>query len=477
MAFFLGLDIGTGATRALLVDEQGRVRHAFTAPHEDMRMERPLWAEQRPENWWEAAQAAIQGVLRESGLTGAEVQSVGLSGQMHGLTLLDSADRVIRPALIWCDQRSQPQVDWINQTAGVDFVVKSTANPMLTGFTLPKLLWVRDHEPENFARVKKVLLPKDYIRFELTGEYASDVSDASGTGLFDVVNRRWAFDLADKVGVSRDVLPQVVESAAITGKVHARAAAATGLKIGTSVVGGAGDQAASAVGNGIVKPGIVSCTIGTSGVVFGHLKEPAYDPQGRVHTFCHAVRGAWHTMGVTQGAGLGLQWFRNQFAPGTSYDDLTWEAAGAEAEGLFWLPYLMGERTPHLDARARGGWIGITAKHTRADLIRALIEGVSFSLKDCLDIVSTLGVEIESVRVSGGGAKSKFWRQLLADIFNKRVVTLETQEGSAYGAALLAMPHQPEIREVESVEPQKGYSEKHEIYKSLYPALKDFYRA
>jgi xylulokinase len=477
MAFFLGLDIGTGGSRALLVDEQGRVLHAFTAPHEDMRMERPLWAEQRPENWWEAAQLAIQGVLRESGLTGADVQAVGLSGQMHGLTLLDASDHVIRPALIWCDQRSQPQVDWINQTAGADFVVKSTANPMLTGFTLPKLLWVRDHEPENFARVKKVLLPKDYIRFELTGEYASDVSDASGTGLFDVVNRRWAFDLADKVGVSRDVLPAIFESAAVTGTIQARAAAATGLKAGTPVVGGAGDQAASAVGNGIVQPGIVSCTIGTSGVVFGHLKEPAYDPQGRVHTFCHAVRGAWHTMGVTQGAGLSLQWFRNQFAPGTSYDDLTWEAAGAEAEGLYWLPYLMGERTPHLDALARGGWIGVTAKHTRADLIRALIEGVSFSLKDCLDIVSTLGVEIESVRVSGGGAKSKFWRQLLADIFNKRVVTLETQEGSAYGAALLAMPQQPVIREVESVEPQKDYSKKHEIYKSLYPALKDFYRA
>jgi xylulokinase len=475
-AFFVGLDIGTGGSRALLVDEQGRVHHAFTAPHEDIRMERPLWAEQRPENWWEAAQAAIKGVLRESGFAGADIQAVGLSGQMHGLTLLDANDRVIRPALIWCDQRSQPQVDWINQTAGVDFVVKSTANPMLTGFTLPKLLWVRDHEPANFDRVKKVLLPKDYIRFELTGEYASDVSDASGTGLFDVVNRRWAFALADKVGVPSDVLPQVFESAAVTGTVSARAAAATGLKAGTPVVGGAGDQAASAIGNGIVQPGIVSCTIGTSGVVFGHLKEPAYDPQGRVHTFCHAVRGAWHTMGVTQGAGLSLQWFRNQFAAGASYDDLTWEAAGAEAEGLYWLPYLMGERTPHLDALARGGWIGVTAKHTRADLIRALIEGVSFSLKDCLDIVSTLGVEIESVRVSGGGAKSKFWRQLLADIFNKRVVTLETQEGSAYGAALLAMPHQPEIREVESVEPQKDYSKKHEIYKSLYPALKDFYR-
>jgi xylulokinase len=486
MSYFLGLDIGTGGSRALLVNEQGRVRHAFTAPHEEMRMERPLWAEQRPENWWDAAQAAIQGVLRESGLTGADVRAVGLSGQMHGLTLLDATNRVIRPALIWCDQRSQPQVDWINKNAGVDFVVKSTANPMLTGFTLPKLLWVRDHEPDNYARVKKVLLPKDYIRFELTGEFASDVSDASGTGLFDVVNRRWAFDLADRVGVARDFLPPVVESSAVTGKIHARAAAATGLNEGTPVMGGGGDQAASAVGNGIVEAGIISCTIGTSGVVFGHLKEPAYDPQGRVHTFCHAVEGAWHTMGVTQGAGLSLQWFRNQFAPNSNYDDLTWEAAGADAEGLFWLPYLMGERTPHLDSLARGGWNGVTAKHTRADLIRALIEGVSFSLKDCLDLVSGLGVDIKSVRVSGGGAKSAFWRQMLADIFDKRVVSLETQEGSAYGAALLAMPGSVTetckrvIREVESVEPRPAeaerYARKHAIYKSLYPALREFYR-
>jgi xylulokinase len=485
MSFVLGLDIGTGGSRALLVDENGRVKAAFTAPHEDMRMERPLWAEQRPENWWDAAQAAIQGVLGESGLTGADVRAVGLSGQMHGLTLLDANNQVIRPALIWCDQRSQPQVDWINKTAGAEFVVKSTANPMLTGFTLPKLLWVRDHEPETYARTKRILLPKDYIRFELTGEYASDVSDASGTGLFDVVNRRWAFDLADRVGVARDLLPAVVESSAITGRVHARGAAATGLKEGTPVVGGGGDQAASAVGNGIVEPGIVSCTIGTSGVVFGHLKEPAYDPQGRVHTFCHAVKGAWHTMGVTQGAGLSLQWFRNQFAPGSNYDELTWEAAGAEAEGLYWLPYLMGERTPHLDPFARGGWNGVTAKHTRADLIRALMEGVSFSLKDCLDLVAGLGVQIESVRVSGGGAKSAFWRQMLADIFDKRVVSLETQEGSAYGAALLAMPGpvtdtcKRVIREVESVEPRDAarYSRKYAIYKSLYPALRGFYRA
>ncbi len=485
MSYYLGLDVGTGGSRALLVDEAGRVRHAFTAPHDDMTMERPLWAEQRPENWWEASQAAIQGVLGACGLCGADVQAVGLSGQMHGLTLLDANNKVIRPALIWCDQRSQPQVDWINQHAGVPFVVRSTANPMLTGFTLPKLLWVRDHEPANFAKVKKILLPKDYIRYELTGEYASDVSDASGTGLFDVVNRRWAFDLADKVGVSRELLPTVFESSAVTGKIHARAAEATGLREGTPVVGGGGDQAASAVGNGIVEPGIVSCTIGTSGVVFGHLKEPAYDPQGRVHTFCHAVEGAWHTMGVTQGAGLSLQWFRNQFAPGVSYDELTAEAAEADAEGLIWLPYLMGERTPHLDAFARGGWIGVTAKHTRADMIRALIEGVSFSLKDCLDIVATLGVDIQSVRVSGGGAKSAFWRQLLADIFDKRVVSLETQEGSAYGAALLAMPGPVQetckrvIREVDSVEAQDSarYAKKHAKYKSLYPALREFYRS
>lgn len=482
---FLGLDIGTGGSRALLVDGDGRVRHAFTAPHEDMKMERPLWAEQRPENWWEASQAAIQGVLRESGVKGEDVAAVGLSGQMHGLTLLDASNNIIRPALIWCDQRSQPQVDWINEHAGADFVLKSTANPMLTGFTLPKLLWVRDHEPANFARIKKVLLPKDYIRFELTGEYATDVSDASGTGLFDVVERDWALDLADKVGVARTLLPSVYESSEVTGTIHARAAAATGLKQGTPVVGGGGDQAASAIGNGIVEQGIVSCTIGTSGVVFGHLEKPAYDPQGRVHTFCHAVAGAWHTMGVTQGAGLSLQWFRNQFAPGANYDELTREASTMDAEGLYWLPYLMGERTPHLDAMARGGWIGVTAKHTRGDLIRALIEGVSFSLKDCLDLVSALGVEIRSVRVSGGGARSPFWRQVLADVFNKRIVSLETQEGSAYGAALLAMPGDVRetckrvIHEGESVEPRhpEPYARKHAIYKSLYPSLREFYRA
>lgn len=488
--FWMGIDVGTGGSRALLVDESGKVRAAFTAPHDEMTMAHPLWAEQRPENWWEASQIAIRGALAQAGVTGSSVRGIGLSGQMHGLSLLDAADEVVRPALIWCDQRSQPQVDSINQTAGREFVLEQTANPMLTGFTLPKLLWVRDHEPRQYERIRKVLLPKDYLRFQLTGEYVSDVSDASGTGIFDVVHRQWAYPLADKLGVDRSLWPAVCESADISGRISARAAAATGLAEGTPVAGGAGDQAASAAGNGIVEPGIVSCTIGTSGVVFAHLALPAYDPQGRVHTFCHSVRDAWHVMGVTQGAGLSLQWFRNQFAPGASYDQLTAEAASgspAGAQGLFWLPYLMGERTPHLDATARGGWIGLTAKHTRADLIRAVLEGVAYSQRDCLQIIEGMGSPVASVRLSGGGAKSPFWRQMFADVFNRKVVTLETQEGSAYGAALLGMvatgaySSLPQacsavIREVDTVEPQAdaaaAYAAGHKGYQSLYPPLK-----
>ncbi|MCS6951780.1 MAG: xylulokinase [Bryobacterales bacterium] len=490
--YWLGLDVGTGGSRALLVDEKGNLKAAFTAPHEDMRMERPLWAEQRPENWWEAAQQAIRGVLAEAGVSGGDVRGVGLSGQMHGLVLLDEHNRVIRPALIWCDQRSQAQVDYVNRTVGKENVLAFTANPVLTGFTLPKLLWVRDHEPANFQRARKLLLPKDYVRFCLTGEYATEVSDASGTSMFDVVMRRWSAQMLERLRLDPALLPQVYESSEVTGKVTPTAAAATGLAPGTPVVGGGGDQAASAVGNGIVEAGLVSCTLGTSGVVFAHMDRPAYDPLGRVHTFCHAVRGAWHVMGVTQGAGLSLQWFRNQLAPGTDYDALTAEAATAPplSHGLFWLPYLMGERTPHLDSAARGGWIGLTAKHTRADLLRSLLEGVSYSQKDCLDIIEGMGVPVESIRASGGGARSAFWRQLLADILGKRVVTLASQEGSAYGAALLALVGTgvygsvPEacravIREVDSVLPRPHesqlYQRGHEVYRALYPALKPLY--
>jgi xylulokinase len=486
---WLGIDVGTGGSRALLVDERGAVRAGYTAVHEEMHMERPMWAEQRPENWWDAVVEAVRGVLAKAGVSGAEVKGIGLSGQMHGLVILDEANRVIRPSLIWCDQRSQQQVDFVNSTVGREKVLEYTANPVLTGFTLPKLLWVRDHEPANFARVKKMLLPKDYVRFMLTGEFASEVSDASGTSVFDVVKRRWSWEMMDALGLDRAILPKCYESSEVTGQITAEVAALTGLKAGTPVVGGGGDQASSAVGNGIVEEGIVSCTLGTSGVVFAHMEKVAYDPAGRVHTFCHAVRDKWHVMGVTQGAGLSLQWFRNQLAPGTEYDALTAEAAQspAGAQGLFWLPYLMGERTPHLDATIRGGWIGLTAKHKRADLIRAVIEGVSYSQRDCLDIIEGLGVAVNSVRASGGGAQSAFWRRLLASILNKRVVTLETQEGSAYGAALLALAGTgaygsvPEvcraaIRETDSVSPDAVeaalYSKAHMIYQSLYPALK-----
>ncbi|HWQ54939.1 MAG TPA: xylulokinase [Bryobacteraceae bacterium] len=489
---WLGIDIGTGGSRALLTDARGRVLAGFTSPHQDMRMPHPQWAEQDPDDWWHAAANAIRGVLAKAGVSGTGVRGIGLSGQMHGLVILDAAGCVIRPSLIWCDQRSQPQVDSINATVGRENILKYTANPVLTGFTLPKLLWVRDNEPRNFDRVRRMLLPKDYVRFQLTGEFATEVSDASGTSLFDVVNRRWSYEMVDALGLDRAILPTCHESTAITGRITAAAAEATGLAAGTPVVGGGGDQASSAVGNGIVEPGIVSCTLGTSGVVFAHMEKVAYDPAGRVHTFCHAVPGKWHVMGVTQGAGLSLQWFRNQLAPAMSYDALTAEAAlsPAGAQGLFWLPYLMGERTPHLDASARGGWIGLTARHTRADLIRAVIEGVSYSQRDCLDIIEELGVAVDSVRASGGGATSPFWRQVLADILAKRVVTLETQEGSAYGAALLALAGTGEygsvpevchhaIRETASVAPSAtesaAYARAHEIYAALYPALQKLF--
>jgi xylulokinase len=489
---WLGIDTGTSGTRALLIDSTGKEIAAFTAPHEEIRMEHPLWAEQRPEDWIDAAVEAIRGVLSLSGATGHDIRGVGLSGQMHGLVILDRSASVIRPSLIWCDQRSQPQVDFINQIIGTEKILQSIANPVLTGFTLPKLLWVRDHEPSHFDRVRKVLLPKDYVRFRLTGEFATEVSDASGTALLDVVHRRWSFDMMDLLGLDRDIFPSVNESTAITGVISPQAAQLTGLAPGTPVVGGAGDQAAGAVGNGIVEPGVVSCTLGTSGVVFAHTDKAAWDPLGRVHTFCHAVRDKWHMMGVTQSAGLSLQWLRNQLAPGASYEALMSEAAGAPvgSQGLFWLPYLMGERTPHLDARARGGWIGLTAKHNRADLIRSVVEGVSYSQKDGLDIVEQLGVPVSSIRVSGGGARSPFWRQILADILGKSVATIANQEGSAYGAALLAMVGTGEfatvpeacratIREAETVMPRAAeaqvYAEGYETYRSLYPALRPIF--
>ena len=503
MRYWLGLDIGTGGSRALLVRADGSVACGVTAPHEDILMHRPLWAEQRPENWWDAAAQAVRGVLAQASASGHDIAGVGLSGQMHGLTLLDLDNEVIRPALIWCDQRSQEQVDWINATAGEGMVLAQTANPVLTGFTAPKLLWVRDHDPASYERVRRLLLPKDYVRFRLTGDFASEVSDASGTALFDVVGRHWAKPLIERLGIDASILPEVVESPTVAGTIGGSAAQQTDLAEGTPVVGGAGDQAASAVGNGIVESGLVSCTIGTSGVVFSHLDEAGYDPAGRVHTFCHAVPGKWHVMGVTQGAGLSLQWFRDQLGSDLTeaaasrgaevYDLLTVEAAGVPpgSEGLYWLPYLMGERTPHLDAYARGGWIGMTAKHTRAHLVRAILEGVAYSLNDCLGIVESVGAEVQAVRASGGGARSSLWREILAGVFRRPIATLQTQEGSAYGAALLAMVGTGEygsvnevcrsvIHERDRVDPDEGlvavYRESYALFRDLYPALRSAFR-
>jgi xylulokinase len=492
--YWLGLDVGTGGSRALLVDAKGRVRYSFTAPHADMQMLKPLWAEQDPNDWWRAGQIAIQGVLREARAAGSDVLGVGLTGQMHGLVVLNEADEVIRPALIWCDQRSQRQVDFINAELGTERVLRSIANPVLTGFTLPKLLWVRDNEPQLFGAIRHILLPKDYLRYKLTGELATDVSDASGTALFDVAKRQWSEEMAAGLGLRREMFPTCFESSEITGRISTQAAELTGLAQGTPVVAGAGDQAASAIGNGIVGPGAVSCTIGTSGVVFAYLQEPAYDPAGRVHTFCHAIPGAWHVMAVTQGAGLSLQWFRNRFANDCEYDDLTAEAtlAPAGSHGLFWLPYLMGERTPHLDASARAAWVGLTAKHQRADLVRAILEGVCFSQRDGLEIIAALGAQPNQVRLSGGGAKSVFWHQLFADILHQRVTTLESQEGSAYGAALLAMVGTgayasaaevcaEAVHVVDEKEPEPEaaafYEKRYRIYRSLYPALKAAFQA
>lgn len=491
--YWLGLDIGTGGSRALLVDASGVMRFSYIAAHDAMAMARPLWAEQDPDDWWRAAQDAIRGVLRQANTTGDSISGIGLTGQMHGVVLLDENDKVIRPALIWCDQRSQKQVDAIEAKVGREKILELTANPVLTGFSLPKMLWVRDNEPRQYARVRKFLLPKDYIRFKLTGEYATDVSDASGTSLFDVARRKWSTAMADALEIDRSILPLVYESSKVTGAVSNEAAKSTGLDAGTPVVGGGGDQAASAIGNGIVKPGSMSCTVGTSGVVFAYLEKPAYDELGRVHTFCHAIPDTWHVMGVTQGAGLSLQWFRNRLVSGIDYDDLTAEAtlSSRGAQGLFWLPYLMGERTPHLDALARGAWVGLTAKHQRADLIRAILEGVSYSLRDGLEIIKSLGAPVTNVRLSGGGARSPFWHQLFADIFGVRVATLATQEGSAYGAALLAMTGtgqfssvqeacQAVIKEVEAKDPEpesrKYYDRAYQVYRSLYPALKQTYR-
>jgi xylulokinase len=447
--YFLGIDVGTGGTRALIIDEQGRVIASATEEHQAFASPQIGWAEQSPDDWWRACGAAVCEALAKGHLRGDQIACVGLSGQMHGAVLLNDKGRVVRPALIWCDVRTEKQSQDLTAKIGIDRLIELTCNPALTNFTLTKCLWVRENEPENWSRVRSVMLPKDYVRLRLTGERATDVSDASGTLLLDVAHRCWSKEILELVQLDESLLPNLYESPEISGKISTEGTAATGLQAGTPVVAGAGDQAAGAIGMGVVSPGTVSATIGTSGVVLAATSGPALDPKGRLHTFCHAVPGRWMVMGVTQAAGLSLRWFRDQFGAGTnghgnshgdSYDRLTADAANAPpgCDGLLWAPYLMGERTPYLDPSARGGLFGLTASHTRAHVIRAILEGVAFSLRDTLTIFHEIGVPVETVRLGGGGARSPLWRQIQADVYGQRVEIVEAEEGAAYGAAILA---------------------------------------
>ena len=447
---YLGIDVGTGGTRALLMDERGNVVGSASSEHENFASPRPGWAEQDPQDWWRACGNAVRKALQASGLRADEIACIGFSGQMHGAVLLDAADEVVRPAIIWCDQRSEAQCRELEEMFGRDRLIRLTCNPPLTNFTLTKLLWVRETEPKNWARVAHIMLPKDYVRFRLTGERAIDMADASGTLLLDVANRRWSSEVLAKADIKESLLPALSESPQVCGKVSAAGAEATGLRAGTPVVAGAGDQAAGAVGMGIARAGAVSATIGTSGVVFASTDRPAMDPLGRLHTFCHAIPGRWHVMGVTQAAGLSLRWYRDQFgeaSPGVRkkdgrdpYDVFAEEASSVPAgsEGAFWVPYLMGERTPHLDPNARAALIGLSASHTRAHVIRAIMEGVAFSLKDTFTIFEEMKIPVTSIRLGGGGARSPLWRQIQADAYGREVEIVAAEEGAAYGAAILA---------------------------------------
>jgi xylulokinase len=501
----LGIDVGTGGTRAVAVDETGSVVAAETAEHAPFSSPQIGWAQQDPRDWWRATIEAVSKVLARPNVNAGDITCIGFSGQMHGAVLLDQSGEVLRPALIWCDQRTDAQCRSITEKVGAARLIELTSNPALTGFTLPKLLWVQEHEPDVWARVRSVLLPKDYIRLRLTGERATDVADASGTLLFEVAQRRWSAPMLAAAEIDQSYLPTVFESPEITGVVSSEGSIATGLREGTQVVAGAGDQAAGAVGMGIVRPGAVSATIGTSGVVFAATDHPALDKRGRVHTFCHAVPGRWHVMGVTQAAGLSLRWFRDRFgvaqrptSPATPvgtdqerdpYDLLCAEAEEAPpgSDGVLWAPYLMGERTPHLDPQVRAALVGLTASHTRAHIVRAILEGVAFSLRDTLTIFAEMNVPVDTIRLGGGGARAPLWRQIQADVYGRAVEILSAEEGAAYGAALLAgvgrgvwssvdQACKETIRIAARVEPQGEASAimnaRYAMFRELYPALR-----
>jgi xylulokinase len=486
VAHVLGIDVSTTATKAVLVDERGAVVGVGSAKYETS-VPRPRWSEQDPALWWDGTTAAVRAALAAAGIGGEEVAAVGLTGQMHGAVLLDDADRPLRPAILWNDQRTAEECDEIRRRVGPERLIEVTGNDALTGFTAPKLLWVRAHEPEIWARVAHVLLPKDYVRLQLTGQRAVDKADGAGTLLFDLAARDWSAEVTEALELDAGLLPRTVEGPEPTGAITAAAAEATGLRAGTPVVGGGGDQAANAVGVGAVDPGIVALSLGTSGVVFAATDAPIVEPRGRVHAFCHAVPERWHLMSVMLSAAGSLRWYRDALAPGVPFAQLSAEAAQAPAGsgGLWFLPYLTGERSPHPDPMARGAFIGLTVAHQRRHMTRAVLEGVAHGLRDGLDLMAAAGMPVPSqIRATGGGTASPIWRQILADVLGAEIATVQTTEGAAYGAALLATVEAGWSRSVqESVTPITAtpaaspgpdatiYAEHHEVYRSLYPAL------
>jgi len=489
MKYFLGIDISTTGAKALIIDDAGMVASSATTPL-SLSTPRHLWSEQEPRDWWEAVHSSIRQALKEASVSGEEISSVGLTGQMHGLVLLDEKREVLRPAILWNDQRCAAECDEIREIVGKERLIQITGNDALTGFTAPKIVWVRKHEPDVFARARHVLLPKDYIRFKLTDRLAMDKADGSGTILFDLKSRDWSATVLNELSIPLEWMPPTFEGPQITGEVTTEAAAATGLRAGTPVIAGGGDQAAQAVGVGVVKPGIVALTLGTSGVVFAATEASLIEPEGRLHAFCHALPDRWHLMGVMLSAAGSLQWHHDTLAPDMTFVDLVDEAASSPAgsEGLLFLPYLSGERTPHPDPLARGAWVGLTVRHRRAHLTRAVLEGVAFGLKDSFTLIQSAGLgAIEQVRVSGGGAKSLLWQQILADVLGSELVTVNTTEGAAFGAAILAGVGEGRWPDVEtacertvkvlgrvSPDAQRAnlYSQLYESYRNLYPALK-----
>jgi xylulokinase len=488
--YSLGIDVGTTGSKAILVREDGAVAASVTTAY-PLSTPKPLWSEQNPADWWSATVSSVRQALSGAGVPPDRVLGVGLTGQMHGLTLLDGEGEALRPAILWNDQRTAAQCDTIRQRVGCERLIQITGNDALTGFTAPKMLWVRENEPRVWAATRHVLLPKDTVRLRLTGEYATDRAGASGTLLLDIRARDWSEEMLAALEIPPGWLPPTHEGPAVTGQVSLAAAEATGLRAGTPVVAGGGDQAAQAVGVGAVRPGIVALTLGTSGVVFASSDEPFIEPQGRLHAFCHAVPERWHLMGVMLSAAGSLRWYRDTLAPGIDFDDLLAPAARVPAgsEGLLFLPYLTGERTPHPDPLARGAFVGLTVRHERAHLTRAVLEGVAFGLRDSFELIKGVGAAaIEQVRVSGGGARSALWRQILADVMGVELVTVHTAEGAAFGAALLAGVGAGIWRDVDAAcrssvqltgtsapnpETAAAYEMLYGYYRRLYPALQE----